>query len=124
MVGIALAAGSGLCLTGCFRLAAGFGAGAAIALLGYVWLWDLAAGALDSGNGRVPKWLVFKLVIRYPLLFGSLYLFYRTNWLSAWAVFAGLSIPLAGGMIEGLYQLGGMVFLSRTSRPSRTQPSR
>jgi hypothetical protein len=105
MIAIALAADLGISLGGHFRFAAGFATGAAIALLGYAWLRELVAGALNSGNGRVPKMLVLKLVLRYPLLFGTLYIFYRTNWLSAWAVLAGLSVPLAGAIAEGLYQL-------------------
>lgn len=113
MVAIALAAGLGISATGHLWFAAGFATGAAIALLGFVWLRDLAAGALDSSNGRVPKGLVLKLVIRYPLLFGTLYLFHRTNWLPTWAVLAGLSVPVAGGIVEGLYQVEEMIFSSR-----------
>jgi hypothetical protein len=114
MVGIVLAAAVASMAAGHFRFTAGFATGASIAVLGYLWLRDIAAKALDSGTGRVPKRLVIKLIIRYPLMFGSLYLFYRTNWLSGWAVLAGLSVPLASGLIEGLYQVEQVLLNSRT----------
>ena len=114
MIGIALAAGVGICLSGHLRFAAGFATGAAIAVVGYIWLCEFTAKALDSRSGRLPKMLVFKLVLRYPLLFGALYLFHRTNWLPAWAVLAGLLVPLAGAVTEGFYQLHGMLYVSRT----------
>jgi hypothetical protein len=113
MIAIALAAIVGMIAAGHWRFATGFAIGAAVAILGYLWLCEIAANALDSGGGRVPKMLVFKLIIRYPLLFGTLYLFYRTNWLSTWAVLAGLSVPVASGIVEGLYQVEGMLFHSR-----------
>ncbi len=105
-------------MSGHLRFAAGFVCGGAIAILGYFWLQEIAMGALDSGRSHVSKRLVFELVIRYPLLFGTLYLFYRTNWLPIWAVLAGLSVPLAGAVAECVYQMQGMLF------PSRTQPGR
>ena len=95
-------------------LAAGFATGAAIAILGYVWLKDVVAGALSLETTRVSKKLVFKLVIRYPILLGSLYFFYKTNWLPTGAVLAGLFIPLAGALIECVYQVRGMIHFSET----------
>ncbi|MGH9326792.1 MAG: ATP synthase subunit I [Terriglobia bacterium] len=107
-------------VAGHLRLAAGFAGGAAISILGAVWLEQAVSGALrgvaDNSAQFMTKELVFKLIIRYPLLLGALYLFYRTKWLPAWAVLAGLFIPLAGGVVECLYQLGGMLFPSLTRR--------
>ncbi|HTV56735.1 MAG TPA: ATP synthase subunit I [Terriglobia bacterium] len=114
MIAIALPVTLGMIAAGFPKFAMAFVTGTAVALLGYLWLCDLAASALGSGNGRVPKRLVLKLVIRYPLLFGTLYFFYRTNWLSIWAVLAGLSVPMASGVVEGFYQLEGILFHSRT----------
>jgi hypothetical protein len=114
MVAIALPVTLGTAAAGYPRFAIGFVVGAGVALLGFIWLCDLAASALDSRTGRVPKKLVFKLIIRYPLVFGTLYFFNRTNWLSIWAVLAGLSVPLASGVLEGVYQLEGILFHSQT----------
>jgi ATP synthase I chain len=116
MIALALPAALGMVAAGYSRFAMGFATGSIVALLGYIWLCDLATSALDSGNARLPKRVVFKLIIRYPLLFGTLYFFHRTNWLSAWAVLVGLSVPLASGLIEGVYQVERSLF------PSRTQP--
>ena len=93
--------------------AAGIATGAAIAILGYVWLLEALSAALGSEAARFTKGLVIKLVIRYPILVGVLYLFYRTKWLPVEAVLAGLFVPLAGGVVECLYQAGGLVFQSR-----------
>lgn len=88
--------------------AAGVAAGAAIAVLGYVWLLDALSAALTGAGARLGKGLVIKLVIRYPILLSALYLFYRTKWLPVEAVLVGLFVPLGGGVVECLYQVGGM----------------
>ncbi len=95
------------------KFAAGVATGAAIAILGYVWLLDALSAALAGEKARLTKGLVIKLVIRYPILLGALYLFYRTKWLPVEAVLAGLFVPLAGGVVECLYQAGGMALQSR-----------
>ncbi len=102
------------------RFAAGFACGAALSILGAVWLEEAVAAALrgvaDRSAKLATKELVFKVIVRYPLLLGALYLFYRTHWLPAWAVLAGLFVPLAGGVVECLYQLGGILFPSKPQR--------
>lgn len=106
-------------VTGVFfraKFAAGVAAGAAISVLGYFWLMEAMSSALSSGRTRITKGLVLKLILRYPMLLGALYLFYRTNWLPTAAVLAGLFVPLAGGVAECLYQVGGMIFPDRLRR--------
>jgi hypothetical protein len=102
----------GIGLAGKLRFAGGFVVGAGIAILGFIWLEAAVGRALSSAAGSGArdektgtKGLVLKLVLRYPMLFGVVYLFYRTNWLPFWAVFAGLLVPLAGAMVESAYQL-------------------
>lgn len=111
---------AGCLLTGHARFAAGFASGAALGILGYVWLHgavaEILAAVSEGSENLATKALVFKVVIRYPLFLGALYLFYRTNWLPVWAVLAGLLVPLAGTAAECLYQLGGMLFPSRLQR--------
>jgi|SRR5579871_4905489 len=114
MIGLGMAAALTSLLLGRARFAAGFAAGAFIAILGYIWLQQAVSAALSQGGTQVAKGLVFKLVIRYPLLLGVLYFFYRTNWLPVEAVLAGFFIPLAGAVVECLYQLGGILLPSRT----------
>jgi hypothetical protein len=114
MIIIGAAATLGIALSMHARFAIGVAAGAAIAITGYVWLLDAMAAALSGEKARLTKGLVIKLVIRYPILLGSLYLFYQTKWLPVAAVLAGLFVPLAGGMVEGLYQAGAMAFQSRS----------
>ncbi len=76
-------------LSGRMKFASGLAAGAFIAIVGYIWLQQAVLAALSAGGNQVAKGLVFKLVIRYPLLLSVLYLFYRTKWLPVEAVLAG-----------------------------------
>jgi hypothetical protein len=101
-------------LSGRMKFASGLAAGAFIAIVGYIWLQQAVLAALSAGGNQVAKGLVFKLVIRYPLLLSVLYLFYRTKWLPVEAVLAGFFVPLAGAVVECLYQLGGVLLPSRT----------
>lgn len=117
----AVAAAVIVCLiAGHGRFAAGLAIGAALGILGYIWLHGAVAAVLaavtDGSENLATKALVFKVVVRYPLFLGALYLFYRTNWLPVWAVLAGLLVPTAGAVVECLYQLGGMIFPSRLQR--------
>ncbi|HLI29716.1 MAG TPA: hypothetical protein VKV79_01295 [Terriglobia bacterium] len=97
------------------KFAGGFVAGEAIAIVGYIWLLDAMAAALNAEKARITKRLALKLVLRYPILLGALYLFYRTKWLPIGAVVAGLFIPLAGGVAESLYQVARMMHPHRPS---------
>lgn len=104
-----------------FRVAEGVAAGAVVSIAGYTWLLEALSAALAGQKARLTKGLVIKLAIRYPILLGTLYLFYRTNWLPVAAVLAGLFVPLAGGVVECLYQAGGMIF-SRSSESGVGKP--
>ncbi|MGH9360003.1 MAG: ATP synthase subunit I [Terriglobia bacterium] len=98
------------------RFATGLAAGAVIAIVGYVWLLDAMDAVLVSDTPRITKKVAIKLILRYPILLGVLYLFYRTRWLPVVAVLAGLLIPLAGAVVECVYQVADMVFFARPSR--------
>lgn len=101
----AVVAGASLAM-GHARFAGGFALGSLVSILGYSWLHQAVAQALSLGRTRVPKGLVLKFAIRYPLLLGVVFLFYRTGWLSFDAVLAGLMVPVAGAMLECFYQVG------------------
>lgn len=99
------------------RWAAGIAAGGAVSVLGYFWVMEAVSGALHGQPARVTKGLVLKVILRYPILLGALYLFYRTKWLPLEAVAAGLFVPLAGGVVECLYQVRGMIFPAGPAPP-------
>lgn len=80
--------------------AAGFAVGSVTAILAYWWLHRAVAAALAPGDGRPAGGTMTKLVIRYPLAFGVIALFYFTGWLPLGAVIAGLFVPLAGALVE------------------------
>lgn len=108
MVAVAVAAAlAGAAIWGA-AFAAGVAAGAVVAILGYAWLLEALSAALAGQSARLTKGLAIKLVLRYPILLGILYLFYRTKWLPVEAVLVGLFVPLAGGVVECLYQVGGI----------------
>lgn len=109
--GVAAAAGSAAFYRPSFG--AGVAGGGAVSVLGYYWLMEAVSGALAGSEGRATKGLVIKLILRYPILLGVLYLFYRTNWLPMGGVLAGLFVPLAGGAVECLYQVRMLLFPAR-----------
>lgn len=116
MVLIGCAGALGIAVAGQLRFAVGFVVGTGAATLGFIWLetavghaLTAAAGSAGSSQKTGTKGLVLKLILRYPMLLGIVYLFYRTKWLPFWAVFAGLLVPLAGAVVESAYQLTAML---------------
>jgi ATP synthase I subunit len=101
----ALVAGAALAM-GHARFAGGFALGSLVSILGYSWLHQAIERALTFNQGRLPKGLVVKFAVRYPLLLGAVFLFYRTGWLPFNAALAGLMVPVAGAMLECFYQVG------------------
>jgi len=87
------------------RAAAGFLLGASLAILNYLWLHQAIDALFDAGRVRVPKWLIAKFLIRYPLAIAGVYLFYRLGWLPLFPLVAGLFVPVAGVMMEALIQV-------------------
>jgi hypothetical protein len=89
-----------------FIMAIGFGLGAALGILNYYWLHEAVEALAKAGQNRVPKLLVAKLLIRYPLAFGLVFLFFKTGWLPPMSILAGLFVPVAGLLIEAIVQIG------------------
>ncbi len=85
--------------------AVGFGLGAALGVLNYYWLHEAVQVLTRAGQSQIPKLLVAKFLIRYPLAFGLVIFFFKTRWLPPMAVVAGLFIPVAGALIEAIIQL-------------------
>jgi hypothetical protein len=87
-------------------IAVGFSLGAALGILNYYWLHEAVAALSNAGQARIPKLLVVKFLIRYPLAFGVVILFFKTRWLPPMAILAGLFVPVAGLLIEAIVQIG------------------
>ena len=105
MMALALVGGLASLLTGHVQMAAGFVLGAALAILNYFWLHQVVVALMTAQESRPSKWVFAKFLIRYPLAFAGVWLFYRTGWLPFVAILAGLFVPLAGVLIEGVIQL-------------------
>jgi ATP synthase I chain len=105
MAAVALAGTLAALAVGRGRVAVGFGLGAAVAILNYQWLHQAVVKLLGMGETRVPKRVVLKFAVRYPLAFAGVYLFYRTGWLPFGAVLAGLFVPASGVLIEAVIQV-------------------
>ena len=86
------------------RFALGFAVGAFLAVLGYYWLHEVIEALMASNQSKPSRRVIAKFVVRYPLMFGVVFLFYKTGWLPTAAILAGLFVPAAGAMIEGAVQ--------------------
>lgn len=106
MTALAIAATVAIFASGRVRFGVGFGLGAALAILNYYWLRQAVRALFDAARARVPRRLILKFVVRYPLAFGGVYLCYRTDWLPFGAVLAGLFVPTAGVLMEAVVQVG------------------
>lgn len=115
MAGFAIAGMLGALLLGRAPVAAGFGLGAAIAILGYSWLHKAVVGLMDAGHVRPSRMTLGKLLIRYPLAILLIFVFYRENWLPFEAVLTGLFVPVAGAFAESLFQIGSALLHSKAT---------
>ena len=102
----ALLALSIILLYGQFTMATGFALGAGLGILNYYWLHEAVEALANAGQSRVPKLLVAKFLLRYPLAFGLVFFFFKTGWLPPMAILAGLFVPVVGLLIEAIIQLG------------------
>ena len=101
-----------------FTVALGFAFGAALGILNYHWLHEAVEALAQAGQSRIPKLLVAKFLVRYPLAFGLVIFFFKTGWLPPMAILAGLFVPVAGVLIEAIIQLAEGLFSSRYAPPS------
>jgi hypothetical protein len=92
-------------LAGHPSFAGGFVLGAAMALVNYFWLHQAVEHLMAAGTGRVPRLLIAKFLLRYPLLIGGVYLLYRTGWVSLPGFLVGLFVPVGGVLLESFVQI-------------------
>ncbi len=105
MAGLAVATTLGILLFGHVRFGVGFAVGSALAILNYHWLHQAVAALMSAGEARPRKRVWAKFFVRYPLVFASVYLFYRTGWLPVAAILAGLFVPVGGVLLEAMILL-------------------
>ena len=105
MAAVAVAATVAILAAGHARGGAGFALGASLAILNFRWLHQAISRLFAAGQTRVPRKVVAKFALRYPLAFAALYLFYWTGWLPFMAIVAGLFVPVAGILIEACFQI-------------------
>jgi hypothetical protein len=105
MTALAVFASMALLAGGEARAASGLTLGAALAIVNYCWLHQAVAALFRGMVARVPKRVLMKFLLRYPLAVAAIYLFYREARLPLWAIFAGLFAPVGGVLIECVVQL-------------------
>jgi len=89
-----------------FMFALGFALGAGLGMLNYYWLREAVETLARAGQSRIPKLVVLKFLLRYPLAFGLVFFFFKTGWLPPMSILAGLFVPVVGLLIEAIIQLG------------------
>lgn len=92
-------------LAGQPRFAAGFVLGAGLALVNYFWLHQAVEHLMAAGTERLPRLLIAKFLLRYPLVIGGVYLLYRTGWVSLPGFLLGLFVPVGGVLLESVIQI-------------------
>ncbi len=102
MTALAAAGTLGIVASAHLRFAAGFALGAALGILNYLWLHHIVEALVNAGTVRPPRTALAKVIIRYPLLFAGVYLFYRSGWLPFTAILAGFFVPVGGVLIEAV----------------------
>ncbi len=102
MMALGAAGTLGILASAHLRFAAGFALGAGTGILNYHWLHHIVEALVNAGTARPPKTALAKVIVRYPLLFAGVYLFYRSGWLPFEAVLAGFFVPVGGVLIEAL----------------------
>jgi hypothetical protein len=105
MAGLGVAVALGAAGSGHLLFAAGFAFGAAVAILNFHWLHQTIGHLFAAGQTRLPRLVIAKFVVRYPLAFAALFLFYKTGWLPFPAIIAGLFVPVGGILIEAVIQI-------------------
>jgi hypothetical protein len=105
MSGLAVAGTVGALLLGQPRFAAGFALGASLAVLSYFWLHRAIVQLFAVRRERMPRGVVARFALRYPLVFAAVYFFFRTDWLPFTAILAGLFVPVGGVLIEAAIQI-------------------
>lgn len=95
----------GILLSTHVRFGAGFAIGSGLGILNYLWLHHIVETLVNAGRMRPAKTTLAKMILRYPLMFASVYLFYKSGWLPFTAILAGFFVPVGGVLIESVILL-------------------
>ena len=87
------------------RAAAGFALGATLAIVNYCWLHQAIETLFRATSARIPRGVLLRFILRYPLAALGIYFVYRSGRLPLAAIFAGLFVPVGGVLIEAIVQL-------------------
>ncbi|HUY14509.1 MAG TPA: ATP synthase subunit I [Terriglobia bacterium] len=101
MVAILVVVCATFVVRGEWRFSLGLVVGAVAGILNYLWLYEAVESMFSAGQSKVPRPILIKMVLRYPLVFGGVLFFYWTGWLPFSGVIAGLFVPVGGMMLEG-----------------------
>ena len=105
MAGLAAAATVGILVFGHVRFGVGFAFASALAILNYHWLHQTVEALMSAGEARPKKRVLVKFLVRFPLAFLLVYVFYRTGWLPVASILAGLFVPVGGVLMEAVILL-------------------
>ncbi len=105
MSGLALVAGIPVLVHWGAAAALAFVLGAALGTANFHWLHRALYSVLDDPPKKVPKKVVFKVLLRYPLMFALIGLVHWTGWLPALGIIAGLFVPVAGVLLALIAQI-------------------
>ena len=102
MLAIAGVGTLGILLSARLRFGVGFAVGSGLGILNYLWLHNIVEALANAGTVRPPKSVLAKVLVRYPLMFAGVYLFYKSGLLPFTAILAGLFVPVGGVLIESV----------------------
>jgi len=90
-------------------VAAGFAVGCAIALLNFYWLKRVVSALADratgSGQRQSSAGIVLRFLLRYLLVAAAAYVIFRVSLASVYGLLAGLFLPVAGILMEAVYEV-------------------
>ena len=105
MSGLALVAGIPVLVHWGAAAALAFVLGAALGTVNFHWLHRALSGVFDDPAKKVPKKVVLKVLLRYPLMLALVGLVYWAGWLPALGIIAGLFVPVAGVLLVLVTQI-------------------
>ena len=105
MGGLALVAGVVVLLHWGAAAALAFVLGAVLGTVNFHWLHRAIYGVLDDPAKKVPKKVVLKVLLRYPLMLALVGLVYWTGRLPALGIIAGLFVPVVGVLLALVAQI-------------------
>lgn len=109
MLGLGFLASVALLVAVGWQVAAGFAAGAAVAVVNFYWMKRaveaLSERAAQPGAGKPLRGVLLRFGLRYLLVGLVVYVIFRSSSLSLYGLFAGLLLPVAAVGCEAAYEI-------------------